>query len=485
LPARTAVEANQKPTCATLGLVQSTVEKKGPTQVQLNVEVPPEEIKEIKAGTMKRLSNEVKVPGFRKGKVPPTVLESRIGREQVRQEVLADALPDLYSKAVGEQKISPLGTPEINVTQFIDNEPLVFTATVDVRPELELPDYEGIEVKASPTRASESDIANRLERMRERYSTLEPVDRAAQQGDFATIDLFGFRHGEPIEGATLEDFVYEVGSARFLPKLDEELIGKRPGDIVQFNAVLPKGFLAKEEGDQEATLKVVVKEIQARKLPPLDDEFAKTASEFDTLEELKNDISDRISGHREKDADTNIRNFILQYLIAGTDVPLPKSMVDRETELRLARFIRDVGGAGHLEEYLKANNLSKEAFIETQRSGAEISCAADLILEAVAKDQGMEVTKEDLYEEIRIMAAEMNVDVDELADNIANSASLAALAGDILRRKALDYLVSSAKIIDESEPAESTNESEPAESTNESEPAESTNESVPAESTRG
>jgi trigger factor len=202
---------------------------------------------------------------------------------------------------------------------------------------------------------------------------------------------------------------------------------------------------------------VIVKEIQARKLPPLDDEFAKTASEFDTLDELEKDIAERITGHRAKDAETSIRNFILQDLIARTDVPLPKSMVDRETELRLARFLRDIGGGGmHLEEYLKVNNMTKEALIETHRNAAEISCAADLILESIAKDQGMELTKEDLYEEIKNMAEQMSVDVEELADNIATSGSLAALAGDILRRRALDYLVKSAKIIDESEPAEST-----------------------------
>jgi len=439
------------------GQVQSTIEQKGPTQVQLNIEVPPDEIKEIKAGTLKRLSKEVKVPGFRQGKVPPTVLESRIGREQVRQEVLSDALPELYSKALQEHEIAPLNQPDIEVTQFTDNEPLVFTALVDVRPELKLPEYEGIEVAQPPSRASESDIENRLERLRERFGTLEPVSRSVRKGDFATIDLFGFRHGEPIEGATLNDFVYEVGSSRFLPQLDEELSGKKAGDIIQFNAVLPRGFVDKDENAEEATLKVVVKEVQSKKLPELNDEFAKTASEFETLEELKADISQSISGFRAKDAEVSIRNFIMQDLIARTDIPLPKSLVDRETELRLARLMRDLGGGGiHLDEYLRTNNMTKEALVETYRNAAEISVAADLILESVAKDQGMEATKEDLLEEIEIMAEQMKTDATELADNIANSGSLVTLAGDILRRKALDYLVQSAKIVDESEPAEAT-----------------------------
>ncbi|MGQ0680525.1 MAG: trigger factor [Actinomycetota bacterium] len=443
--------------------MKSTLEEKGPTQVQLNVEVPPEELKQHRAETLRRLSNEVKIPGFRKGKVPATVLESRMGREQVRQEILSDALPALYSQALAELKIQPLSQPDIDVTVYSDNEALRFTATVDVRPNLKLPEYEGIEVPAPRRTASEADIGNRLERMRERFGTLEPVKRPAGRGDFATIDLFGFRHGQPIEGASLQDFVYEVGSARFIPKMDEELVGTKTGDIVEFNAVLPRGFVEAGEEQQEATLKVVVKEVQARKLPALDDEFAKTSSEFQTLEELKADIDRSISGHRAKDAEISIRNYIMQDLIARTDVPLPKALVDRETELRLARTIRDLGGSGsNVDEYLKANSMTRESLIEQHRNSAEISVAADLVLEQVAKEQDMTVSKEDLMEEIEIMAEQMKTSPTELADSIANSGSLSALAGDILRRKALDFLVRSAKVTDEAEaepePAESPND---------------------------
>lgn len=445
-------------------LMKSSVEEKGPTQVQLNIEVPPEELKEHKVETLKRLSREIKIPGFRQGKVPPTVLESRIGREEVRQQVLSDALPAIYSRALEEHEIKPLSQPEIDVTMYAEDESLVFTATVDVRPVLKLPEYEGIEVMAPPSKASESDIENRLQRLRERFGTLEPIKRNAISGDFATIDLFGFRHGQPIDGASLQDFVYEVGSARFLPKLDEELMGKKAGDIVEFNAVLPRGFVDKEEDAEEATLKVIVKEVQARKLPDLNDEFAKTASEFDTLDALRADIAQSIGGHRAKDAEVSIRNFIMQDLIARTDIPLPKSLVDKETELRLARMMRDLGGGGiQVDEYLKANQMTREALIENHRQSAEISVAADLLLESVAKDQGFEVSKEDLMEEITIMAEQLKTDVTELADSIANSGSLSALAGDILRRKALDYLVETAKIVDEpssgtkSESAETSN----------------------------
>jgi trigger factor len=427
--------------------VNSTVEIKGPTKVQLNIEVPVEELNTYRADTLKRLAQEIKVPGFRKGKVPPQVMESRIGRENVRQEILADALPQVYNQALQEHEIAPLNQPEINITSYDDNQPLQVTATVDVRPELKLPDYKGIEVHAPSPFADPQDINNQLERIRERNGILEPIGRNAKKGDFVTIDMFGFRHGEPLEGAQIEDFVYEVGSARFLPKLDEELIGKRAGDIVQFNTVMPRGFGPDQE---EGTLKVVIKEVQAKRLPELNDDFAKTASEFDTLEELKADIAARISKHKKKDSEAAVRNLILEDLLVRTEVPLPESMVQKETEIRLARFIQELERSGiGIDEYLEAQTMTREELIENYRKAAETAVSADLILEAVAKAEGMEVSPEEVREEISIMADQMKTDADTLADTIGNSGSVTVLAGDILRRKALDFLVENAVLLEE------------------------------------
>ena len=427
--------------------VNSTVEIKGPTQVQLNIEVLPEELKTMKSDTLKRLAQEIKVPGFRKGKVPPQVMESRIGKENVRQEILADALPHFYSKAIIEHDIKPLNQPEINVTNYSESEPLTLTATVDVRPELELPEYKGIKVYAPLPHATEDDINNQLQRIRERNGILEPIGRPAAKGDFTTIDLFGFRHGEQLEGAQVEDFVYEVGSARFLPKLDEELIGKKAGDIVQFNSPMPRGFGPDQE---EGTIKVVVKEVQTKRLPELDDEFAKSASEFDTLQELKDDIAARIGKHKKKDSDVAVRNLILQDLLNRVEVPLPETLVAKETEIRLARFIQDLQRSEiDIDEYIESQGKTRDEFIETYRAAAETAVAADLILESVAKAEGMEVGAEELQEEIEIMAGQMQTDVETLATNIANSGSVTVLAGDILRRKALDFLVENAEVLEE------------------------------------
>jgi trigger factor len=427
--------------------VNSTIEVKGPTKVQLNIEVPVEELKTYRDDTLKRLAKEIKVPGFRKGKVPPQVMESRIGRENVRQEILADALPQLYNQALQEHEIAPLNQPEINVTSYDENEPLQVTATVDVRPTLELPDYKGIEVHSPSPVADPEDVNNQLERIRERNGILEPIGRPSKKGDFVTIDMFGFRHGEQLEGAQVEDFVYEIGAARFMPKLDDELVGKKAGDIVQFNAPMPRGFGPDTE---EGTIKVVVKEVQTKRLPEVNDDFARAASEFDTLEELKADIAARINKHKKKDADAAVRNLILEDLLNRTEVPLPESMVQKETEIRLARFIQDLQRSGiEIDEYLEAQKMTREELIENYRKGAETAVSADLILEAVAKAEGMEVGPEELQEEIEIMADQMKTDVETLADNIANSGSVTVLAGDILRRKALDFLVENAVVLDE------------------------------------
>lgn len=416
----------------------------------MNIEVPAEELAPFRASTLKRLANEIKVPGFRKGKVPPAVLESRIGREHVGQEMLADALPELYSTAIKENDIQPLGQPEIEVTKFVENEALTLTASVEVKPEVELPEYRDLEVYAPAPTASEQDINNQLQRIRERHGTLKAIGRDADKGDFVSIDLFGFRHGEPIEGASVEDFVYEIGSARFIPELDDQLVGKRAGDIVEFNSKLPRG-LGDPGDEEEATLKVVVKEVQTKELPELNDEFAKTASEFTTLAELREDIDRKISGHKKKDTDATVRSMILETLLDKTKIPLPDIMVEKETEIRLGRLIQDLGRNGvTVDSYLESQGISRDELYENYKEAARAAVSADLLLESIAKAEKMEVSAEDLETEIKFLAEQTKQDAETLATNLASAGSLTVLAGDILRRKALDFLVENTTILDES-----------------------------------
>jgi trigger factor len=435
--------------------MKTTVEKPEPTKVKLTIEVPAGELAPLWADTLKRLSHEVRVPGFRQGKVPKAILESRIGKEQIRQEVLKDALPTLYEKATEQEEIAPVARPEIEVTKFGENQDLTFTATVEVRADIDLPDYQSIEVAAPSGEATEEDVDNRLERLRERFGTLESVGRPAATGDFVTVDLFGSLHGENLDDVSTQDFVYEIGSGMFGTKMDDELTGKRPGDIIQFNAEMPEYFRAKGLEPEELTWRAVVKEVQAKRLPPLDDEFAKVASEFDTLEELRAEIGESITRHKSKDADLAVRNMVLMHMLDHTEVPLPSSLVNKETELRLARLLNEIERSGlTFDEYLSRNKVDKETLFDNYRQTSEVTVKADLILEAVAKAEGIEVTEEDFEKEIQQLSEETKSEPEKLRKTMLKPGAVNALAGDILRRKALDFLVEHVRITEE--PAEST-----------------------------
>lgn len=437
--------------------MKTTVEKPEPTKVKLTIEVPAGELAPLWADTLKRLSHEVRVPGFRQGKVPRAILESRIGREQIRQEVLKDALPTLYEKATEQEKIGPIARPEIEVTNFGEDQDLTFTATVEVRADVELPEYKGIEVAAPSGEATEDDVNNRLERLRDRFGTLESVGRPAAEGDFVTVDLFGSLHGENLDDISTQDFTYEIGSGMFGTKMDDELTGKRPGDIIQFNAEMPEYFRAKGLEPEELTWRVVVKEVQAKRLPPLDDEFAKVASEFDTLEELKAEIAESITRHKSKDADLAVRNLVVMHMLDHTEVPLPSSLVTKETELRLARLLNEIErGGSTFEEYLRRNKVDKDELFDNYRQTSEVTVKADLILEAVAKAEGIEVTEEDFEKEIETLSEETKSEPDKLRKTMLRPGAVNALAGDILRRKALDFLVEHAQITEEPVPTQQT-----------------------------
>lgn len=429
--------------------MKTTIEREGPTKLRLAIEVSPEELSPLYEQTMKRLAKEMTVPGFRKGKAPRAIIESRLGEEAVRQQMLRDALPSLYSRAASEESLDPVSLPEIEVTQYEKGKPLHFTAVVEVRPELKLPEYTGIEVSRPAWVATDEEVSEQLERLRQRFGTLEPVGRNATKGDYVTIDLRGYRHDLQIDSASAQDLVYEVGSGAFVPELDDELEGSRTGDILKFNATLPERF-GGELGGQEVSFSVIVKEVQAKRLPALDDDFAKTASEFDTLDELKADIKQSIEAVKKSQAEAEVRTRVLEDLIDRTDVPVPEAMIERSIDRRLTRLLRDLERLGTgLDQYLRATNVTKEQLLESQREVAAKTVAAELILEAVARAEGIEVAGEEIDGEIARMAEGSGRTAAQLREEFQESGATQSLAGDILRRKALDFLVEKAKVIDE------------------------------------
>jgi len=450
--------------------MQTTVEPEGPTKRKLTVEVSPEEVEPVYLAALKRLAREVKVPGFRPGKAPKAVIESRIGKDTIKDEVLRDALPTFYAAAASEESLNPLTQPEIEVTGFEVGESLIFVATVEVRPEFKLPDYKGLQIKRSAWMATDEDVDGQLDRLREQFGTLETVTRNATHGDFVTMDVFGTRHGERIEELTTSDLVYEIGSASFVAELDDELEGKRAGDIVKFNAKLPEVGEPAPSGEatsagglilppsespspdlsSETTFQVVVKEVQAKKLPEADDEFAKLASEFDTLDELKSELRNRIESVKRYQADLDVQNQIVEELVDGVEIAVPDSLLQRETEARLSRLIRELERAGlTVDQYLQANDSSEEELVKGAREAASVTVAADLMLEAIAKAEGLEVGNQDIAFEVASHARQSGQAPEQLLKELQETGRANVLAGDILRRKALDFLVEHSEITEQ------------------------------------
>lgn len=426
--------------------MKTTIEHDGPTQRKLIIEVEPDEIAPHYDQTLRRLAKEVKIPGFRKGKVPKAVLETRVGKDAIREEFLKDALPRLYSEAASVESLQPVTYPSLEVTSFEEGGRLTFTATLEVRPEITLPEYKGIEVAKPSTKATDEEVEDQIGRIRERFGTLESIGRNGAKGDYVTIDLFAYKHDEKIDAASAEDLLYEVGSGGFVPELDTELEGKRPGDILKFNATMPASF-GPPHGGEEVSFQVIVKDVQAKQLPEIDDEFAKTASEFDTLEELKTELRTRIESIKSLESDVVVRNRVLEDLVDRAEIDVPKSLVSHETEHRLARLLRELERAGvELEQYLEANSATQEDLVETYRKGAEKQVAADLLLDEIADAEGIRVEREDLDNEIASLAEQTEKEPDVLLKEMVANGTVNRLAGDILRRKALDLLVEHASI---------------------------------------
>jgi len=434
--------------------MQSTVEETAKHTVRLSVEVPPDEIAKDLERAYRKLAQQVKVPGFRKGKVPRQVIDARVGRDAVLEEFVHDSLPRYYASAIREHELAPINEPEIDLDELVEGQPLRFTATVEIRPRLRLePDqYRGVEVERPETEPSEREVDEYLERLRERFAELEAVPRPARQGDYVLADVRATRHGQEVAEATRIGFNAELGANELVPELDRELEGKRKGDIVKFNATLPEAFGS--HAGEEVTFQALVKEVKSKKLAPVDDELAKTASEFDTVAELRADIRDKLRALKEAEADAIVRDEVLRTLVDQVEVDLPERLVDEETERRVARARDRAERAGvTMEDVLKEQGWDELRFRSDARSHALRALKADLVLEAVARKEGIGVSEEDLAGEVANLAQATGRDVKEVARILDRSGQVTSLAGDIIRSKALDLLVETADITSGGQPA--------------------------------
>jgi trigger factor len=433
--------------------MQTTVEETDKHVVRLSVEVPPDDVARDLDKAYRKVAREVKIPGFRKGKVPKQIIDARIGREHVVHEFLDEFLPEYYLQAVRENDLAPIADPEIDMGNVEEGKPLTFTATVEVRPRLTLEpsQYKGVHVEAPSTEPTEHEIDEYLDRLRDRYAELEVVSRPARPGDYVIADVQAHVHDRVIPEASQPNFMTEVGSKELVPELDAELEGKRSGEILKFNATLPDSF--GEAAGEEVAFQVLVKEVKAKKLPAADDEFARTVSEFDSLEELRKDVRTKMGEFKQQESRAEVRDLVLRAVVDSVDVELPERLVDEDTEGRIRAATRRAEQAGaSLDDLLAAQGWDELQFRADARSHAVRGLKADLVLESVARQEGLSVSDEDLAWEIGALAQASGRDPKEVVRVLERSGQVASLAGDIIRTKALDLMVEAADVTIEGAP---------------------------------
>jgi trigger factor len=426
--------------------VKSTVERLSPTRVRINVEVPFDELKANFDRAYKTIGQQVRVPGFRPGKVPARIIDARLGRGVVLEQVVNDAVPAKYTDAVnGAEDVSPIGQPQIEVTEIADGDKLAFTAEVDVRPQITLPDLGSIAVTVDDVEVTEDAVDEQLQNLRARFGTLTGVDRPAAQDDFVLIDLSATVDGETVEEAQTTGFSYQVGQGGLIDGIDEAIEGLSAGEEKTFTSRLVAGEFA----DRDAEVTVKVTGVKERQLPEADDEFAQLASEFDTLDELVADLRERIGRVRRMEQVTDARDKVLEAIVDATEVPLPESVVQAEID----NAVHDaVHGFDHDEdkfaEFLGSQGRTREDFDTETREAAEKSVRTRLVLDALADAEQVSVGDQELTERIIFQAQQYQMPPEEFVRRIQEAGQLGAIYADVRRSKALILAVREATVTD-------------------------------------
>lgn len=425
--------------------MRTSLKKTGAHSVRISVEASPDELAEDVAAAYRRVAQQVRIPGFRAGKAPRQVIDVQVGREAVLDEFVGAVVPRLFREAVREHDLAPIGDPSISLTEAEFDRPLRFEAETEVRPRLEFrsKDYRGLSVQRPSTDPTDDDVERSLDRLRERFAELDTIDRPAVSGDYVVIDLVGSIDGTEVPDASRPDQLHEVGSGSYGPDLDRELMGTRPGSIVTFSATIADG----EYAGREIAFRVLVKDVKGKRLPAADDDFARTASEFDTLAELREALREQLRAAFERASDAAVRDGALEALIDRTKVDLPESLVTEETEHRVAHARERAERAGlTLDQMLSMQGWNEARFREDARDHAVRAIRSDLVLEAVARAESIEVTAEELGSAVADLAASMGRDAKEVARMLDRSGQVVTLAGDIIRSKALDAIVEHATV---------------------------------------
>ena len=427
--------------------MKSTVETLGPTRVRLAVEIPFEELQPSIDAATKRAGAALRIPGFRPGKAPARVIQQRVGRPALLEEAVNETVPRAYSDAVKEADLSPLGQPEIEVTSLEDGTSLSFVAEVDVRPEVTLPAYRGLPVQVDDVDVSDELVDEQVEGLRERFGTLSGVERAVQTGDYVAIDLQARIDGTEVEGGSASGLSYRVGDGDLIDGLDEVIVGSSAGDTRTFPSTLRSGA---EEG-RDAEITVTVNSVKEKELPPVDDEFAQLASEFDTLAELREDLRARLHRVSLLTQGAQARDRLLEHLLSTTDIALPESSVQAEIEWRKHDVIHQLEHDDErFAEYLAQEGKTAEEFDAELRDIAERSVKSQFLLDAIAEAESLQVGDAELSAYLVRQAARYDMAPQEFANQLLQAGNLPSVVADVRRNKALALLLESATVTDTS-----------------------------------
>jgi len=396
--------------------VKSSVEVLSPTRVRLDVEVAYAELESHIANAYKRVAATVNIPGFRKGKIPASMIDQRVGRGAVIDEAINTALPEFYGQAAREHSVAVIGRPEVDVKEFVDKDKLVFAVEVDVRPEVKLPDFSKITIEVDDVVVADADVDEQIESLRTRFGTLTTVEREVKTGDFTTLDMTAYIDGQEVDGGQANDISYEVGSNTMIDGLDDQLVGMKAEDVKTFDTQL----VGQQEGEK-GEVKVTVKAVKERELPPIDDAFAKLASEFDTLAELKSDFVVRLERVKKMEQGAQARDRLVEKLLADNDIPVPDNLVELEVNDHLE-------GEGRLED------AEHRAEVNGQ---VRSSLKSDFLLDAIVAAEEVQVTEIELTEYLVRTSQRYGMAPQQFAEELQKAGQIQQLVAEVTRAKAL------------------------------------------------
>lgn len=413
----------------------------------LTVEVDAETVKKGLDAAFKKVVKKVNVPGFRKGKVPRPIFEQRFGVEALYQDALDIILPDAYANAVEEAGIEPVDRPEIDIEQMEKGKSLIFKATVTVKPEVKLGEYKGLEVEPLDTTVTDEDVENELKKLQERQAELVVKEEGkVENGDTVVIDFEGFVDGEAFEGGKANNYSLEIGSGTFIPGFEDQLIGAEAGAELDVNVTFPEEYHAKELAGKPAVFKVKVHEIKTKQVPELDDEFAKDVDEeVESLEQLKTKIKERLEHDKKHEAEHHLRDTVVEKAAENAEIDIPEVMIKNEVDRMLQEFEQRLQMQGlNLELYYQFSGQDEEALRNQMTEDAKKRVKVSLTLEAIAKEENIEVTEEDINKELENMSKMYNMSVDQIKQALG---SLDGIKSDLAIRKAIDLLVENSKTV--------------------------------------